>query len=299
MRHLEIDVANTAELLAAEAYGAGALLRWERSAAEAGPYAEGGTAALVPGTELYDVWDAAGVETTWYRTRVSDAAGTTFSAYSAPRSPVTSLVSPAEVRALVQSRLSDADLQAVIDREEAALARLVGPLAGERTQTWFVGDASGPWPVYGFDPPGGFDAVHRGARVASDRMAPLMLLRPADSAGVVDGSTAVDPQDVRLIRNGTQLERASGGWNGPVVAATYTPNDRAEVVRVVIALCRLTLGDTGYASETIGDYSYARSESVTDLRRALARSLGTAPRRGTVAVRTSSDTARVGTVAAP
>ena len=103
MRHLEIEVTNAAELLATEAYGAGALLRWESSAAEAGAYVEGGTLALVSGTTLYDVWDAAGIETTWYRTRISDAAGTTFSAYSDPRSPVTSLVSIAEVRALVES----------------------------------------------------------------------------------------------------------------------------------------------------------------------------------------------------
>ena len=139
MRHLEIEVANAAELLATEAYGAGALLRWESSAAEVGTYVEGGTEALVSGTTLYDVWDAAGTETTWYRTRVSDAAGTTFSAYSAPRSPVTSLVSIAEVRALVNSRLGDVDLGAVIDREEAWLAGRVGPLTGERTDTFTPG----------------------------------------------------------------------------------------------------------------------------------------------------------------
>ena len=117
MRHLEIEITNTAELLAPEAYGGGALLRWERSATEAGAYVEGGTVALVAGSSLYDVWDAAGIETTWYRWRISNTGGTTFSAYSAPLSPVTSLVSIAEVRALVKSRLSDVDLQAVIDGE--------------------------------------------------------------------------------------------------------------------------------------------------------------------------------------
>ena len=139
MRHLEIEVTNADELLATEAYGAGALLRWESSATEAGTYVEGGTEALVSGTTLYDVWDAAGIETTWYRTRISDAAGTTFSAYSDPRSPVTSVVSIAEVRALVNSRLSDVDLQAVIDREEAWLAGRVGALVGERTDTFRPG----------------------------------------------------------------------------------------------------------------------------------------------------------------
>ena len=93
-----IEVANADELLATEAYGAGALLRWESSAAEAGTYVEGGTEALVSGTTLYDVWDAAGIETTWYRTRVSDAAGTTFSAYSDARSPVRSDISASDFR---------------------------------------------------------------------------------------------------------------------------------------------------------------------------------------------------------
>lgn len=84
MIHLQVTVANAAELLATQAYGAGALLRWESGALQAGPFVEGGTVALVSGTSLYDVWDAAGVVGTWYRTRISNSGGTTFSAYSAP-----------------------------------------------------------------------------------------------------------------------------------------------------------------------------------------------------------------------
>ena len=57
MRHLEIEVTNAAELLATEASGAGALLRWESSATEAGPYVEGGTEAQR--VKFYtDLWHA-------------------------------------------------------------------------------------------------------------------------------------------------------------------------------------------------------------------------------------------------
>lgn len=85
MIHFQVTVLNTAQLLATPAYGAGALLRWETSATQLGTYAEGGTVPLVSGTDLYDVWDSPGTPgVTWSKTRVSDAAGTTFSAYSVP-----------------------------------------------------------------------------------------------------------------------------------------------------------------------------------------------------------------------
>lgn len=250
MRHLEIEVTNVAELLATEAYGAGARLRWESSAAEAGAYVEGGTLALVAGTTLYDVWDAAGIETTWYRTRISDAAGTTFSAYAAPRSPVTSLVSIAEVRALINSRLGDVDLQAVIDREEAWLAGRVGSLVGVRTDTFR---------------PGLGDTT-------------LYLRRRAPSVVVTDdGASLVPDTDYRFtpssgaIRRGTTLGPLA--WRG-VVTVTSTPSDTAAVKRAVIELVRGTVGETGLDAESIGDYAYTRGESAGRVGRAgLARSI--------------------------
>lgn len=250
MRHLEIEVTNVDELLATEAYGAGALLRWERAAIEAGPYAEGGTVALVSGTSLYDVWDSAGVETTWYRTRISNAGGTTFSAYSDPRSPVTSVTSVAEVRALVNSGLSDIDLQAVIDREEAWLAGQVGPLAGQRVDTFR---------------PGFSDTI-------------LYLRRRTDAVAVTDDGVALvaDTDYVFTPANGAIRRgsaRAESSW-GELVTVTWTPTDEAAVKRAVIELVRATVGETGLESETIGDYSYTRGESASRVGRSeLARSI--------------------------
>ena len=59
---------------------------------------------------------------------------------------MSSFVSIAEVRALVRSRLSDTDLQVVIDREEAWLAGKVGTLTGARTDTYRP--SPGDQPVY-------------------------------------------------------------------------------------------------------------------------------------------------------
>ena len=272
MRHLEIEVTNAAELLATEAYGAGALLRWERAATGTGAYTEGGTKALVSGTILYDVWDAAGIETTWYRTRISNAGGTTFSAYAAPLSPVTSLASIAEVRALVQSDLGDVDLQAVIDREEAWLARRVGALAGARTQTFHIRTAD-----------------------ADD---PLWLRRPTSAVTVTDAAVTVTA--VRLLRDGAMVEKTSGSWTGPVTVA-YTPSDIEEVRRAIVALVRLTLDDSSFESESISDYSYSRGSadgaaSPNAQRAAIVRELVPFPGPGTIRLRSPYESGRVGAV---
>jgi hypothetical protein len=295
MIHLTVTVANTAELLDAQAYGPGALLRWESADAQAGSFAEGGTVALVSGTSSYDIWDAAGIAATWYRTRISTAGATSFSAYSAAfQPPVPSLVTPAQVKALVQTMLTDDQVQDVIDREEATLARQITALSGSRTQLVYSGDPAslGLW----WDPA----AWEPGTRVwiLSDRMAPIWLLRPTDAVTVKDNGLTVAGSDVRLLNRGRLVERASGGWRGPLVEVTYTPNDALEVTRVVIELCRLTMTETGYNSERIGDYGYTRSlpggESPTATRKALIRSLQTHLVHSTMRVRTSSEDGRVG-----
>src|SRR4051812_15402423 len=92
-----------------------------------------------------------------------------------------SLVSPAQVRALVDTDLSDPDLADVIAREEAALARAIGPLAGERTETMYI-------------------AWHPDAHEL-----PLALRRPTDAVTVEDNGVDVTA-DVRLHGNGRVIE---------------------------------------------------------------------------------------------
>ena len=248
MRHLEIEVTNADELLATEAYGAGAPLRWESSATETGTYVEGGTQPLTAGVVLYDIWDAAGIETTWYRTRISNVGATTFSAYSAPRSPITSVTSLAEVRALVTTPLSDIDLQAVIDREEAWLTGKVGQLSGPRTDEYLPG--------YGDTP--------------------LYLRRRAESVAILDAGVALAASEFVFTPSTGMIRRgwpSAAGWQAPV-SVTYTPSDLSDVKRVVIELVRGTVGESILQSETIGAYSYTRGGTADRPSRAgLARSL--------------------------
>jgi hypothetical protein len=147
-----------------------------------------------------------------------------------------SLVTVAEVRALVSTDLSDDDLQDVIDREEAELAHRIGPLTGARTET-FTPDHS----------------AHR-----------LYLRRPTNAVTVTSDGEAVtlgdDDGEYRLVKHGSALHLNNNTWGGTVTAA-YTPNDELRVRRVLIELIRLTTTETGYVSERIGQYSYSKAQT--------------------------------------
>ena len=76
---------NPDELLNAGAYGAGALIRIQSSATEAGAFADltgtgsTPTIAIVSGTRSYTGYDPNGTASTWYRSRYKNAAGTRLS----------------------------------------------------------------------------------------------------------------------------------------------------------------------------------------------------------------------------
>lgn len=80
---LKLLVENPDELLNTGAYGAGALIRVERSTTGGSGYAEIGTVALVGGQTIYTYYDQAGSTSSWYRTRYSNAGNTVDSDYSA------------------------------------------------------------------------------------------------------------------------------------------------------------------------------------------------------------------------
>ncbi len=209
----------------------------------------------------------------------------------------------ADLRALVPSPLTDDQLTSIIAREEAALARQITDLSGERTQAFYIGDPAARgiwWDVVSMSWPEG-RSPWATLWMMSDRMGPLGLLRPTDTVTVVDNGVTVSPGDIRLLRQGTLVERASGGWQGPLVEVTYTPNDALEVVRVVIELCRMTMTETGFQRETIGDYTYQKhlrpAPGEIDPRKALIRSLMTHLPKGTMRIRTSSEDDRIGAVA--
>lgn len=82
---VRITITNPDDLL--RDYGAGALIRLERAATEAGVYSEVDTETLVTQTYSYEIWDGAGTSASWYRYRISDSGNTIQSAYSEPESP--------------------------------------------------------------------------------------------------------------------------------------------------------------------------------------------------------------------
>ncbi|HSW41757.1 MAG TPA: hypothetical protein VLM76_04540 [Patescibacteria group bacterium] len=150
-----------------------------------------------------------------------------------------------EVRPLVETGLTDADLRAVIDREEGWLAGRIGALTGVRTDTFR---------------PGLTDT-------------PIYIPRRADSVVVTDNGQAVAPADLRFVPASGMVRRITGVWAGPVTV-TYTPSDGDAVRRAVIELVRGTLAETGSDAETIGDYSYDRGDATARLGRGdLARSV--------------------------
>lgn len=136
----------------------------------------------------------------------------------------------------------DAVAQNIIDETEAWLARRIGPLDGERTETFYVG----------------VSAAH----------GKLSLRRYTDSVDVTDGGSAVAAGHYRLVDNGSAIHlkyaAPSQWWTGPYVEVTYTPNDEDEVRRVLFMLLAMAVdehADGPYQSETIGDYSYTKGSA--------------------------------------
>lgn len=170
-----------------------------------------------------------------------------------------SLVTPTEVKALVQTSLSDSQLQTVIDREEAWLALRIGQLSGARTQTFY---------------PRRYNE-------------PLYLKRYTSSVTVTNNGEAVTAGEAygnyRLLGEGSIVALVGTQWlssttgigYGPVTVA-YTPSDSDAVKAAIIDLIRLRVTDSGYVSESIGQYSYQtlQAPGARDLtRRAIVRGL--------------------------
>lgn len=79
------------EMLETTKYGAGAVVRIERSSSLGGSYAEIGTAPLVANQLIVEYDDATGTTSSWYRTRYSDSGNTKQSDYSPEFQPATEI----------------------------------------------------------------------------------------------------------------------------------------------------------------------------------------------------------------
>jgi hypothetical protein len=239
------------------AYGTGALLRVESAEANTGPWAEVATAALVSGTYLYPIDDETptGHPGAWYRSRVSDAAGSSFSDYSAAfeAGVVPGLLSVADFRQVVRSELPDEALQFYLDSEQEAIEKAVGPL-GSVTELY----------------------MHSAQRRGGDL---LMLHNRASSIQqVIDCDITLEPADYILSRTGLMIRRLNtgpnpawgwGGWGfgnpfgfgywypNQLITVTYTRfDDTLSRKRVQLHLVKLDLNSVpGLQGQTVGEWS--------------------------------------------
>jgi hypothetical protein len=120
-------------------YGAGAKVYLYSSATEAGAYALVTSVAIVSGTESYEIWDSAGSDTTWYKSRIGDATATTFSEYSDPfqvgaQEGYTSLVR-VKRHLKVTNTADDAYILDCVDSANAWLTAEVGRFYGPSADT--------------------------------------------------------------------------------------------------------------------------------------------------------------------
>lgn len=137
------------------------------------------------------------------------------------------------VLADAQSRVGDAVTQEMIDGVETWLASQVGPLDGQRTETFYLSQRRDSREVDG-----------------------LWLSRRTDAASLeMDGDALSDGTDYRLI-GGLLVERISDGaaW-GDTAVATYTPTDEDIVVESIYDLLSYRSTPSNLQSVRIGQYS--------------------------------------------
>lgn len=235
-----------------ELYGAGAKVHLERAASEAGPFTEIDEQSLVAGTDIYTFADDA-VSTSWYRFFLSKADDSDASESSEPfqvRPPL--VVTAGQVRALVETPLSDVLLEEIISREQDLLADEIGPLTGERTEVI---------------------TVSAGATSASVRT--RRRTATGSLSVLANGATTTDLRlggDGRTITPLASSGYQRGYWAG-ALEVTYTPADRAKVETWLIELVRARLATTGFASETAETYSYTAGPSHDEVMAAAKRDL--------------------------
>ena len=151
------------------------------------------------------------------------------------------LVAPADVKALISTSLTDAQLQQVIERVEAKVIRRYGPHYSASTTV--VTET-----LYGLT-----QSLYMRRRLAS-----ISAITEYQTLDALTGS-ALTTTAWHLRGDEGRIQRMPEGarW-GSRVLTVYTPEDDSQQRRdVIIKLVRLSLERTGMKSESIaGEYSY-------------------------------------------
>jgi hypothetical protein len=147
-----------------------------------------------------------------------------------------SLVTIAEVRAVVQTDRDDTQLQAIIDREEDEMVARLGDHGPDGAT---------------FQVRGGGSALYLSRPLASITSI-TERIRPSDTPVTVDPDT--------YWASGAGVIERAGTW-APLVTVVGIPADIARRKQVLIELVRLALEQTAMRSESVaGEYSYTAPE---------------------------------------
>jgi hypothetical protein len=228
-------------------YGAGAKVYLQSAATENGSYSAVANTVIVSGTENYEFWDANGTDSTWYRTRVGNTGGTSFSDFSGSfQVRAAPVLTVAQLRDFVPSNLGDASLQAILDDALQTVDDALGP-TGDVTE-WLT--ASGP--LLSLSTP--CSAV---TSIVTD---------PNWSTWYSAGGITLDPTDYEVSGTGRVLRRLRTGvnpswWWGGVTITYQRPSDTTLRVRATVELVKLTLAWSGY----LGESTQSESRSFGDL----------------------------------
>lgn len=162
------------------------------------------------------------------------------------------LLTPISLREHVETDLSDAALQCILDSEEAEIVRRYGPHA--TASETLAGGAR--WLI-----------------LARDAASVTQIVETADGLDTALGA------DAYRLWPGGRIERLDAIW-APRVAVTYTPREETAQRRLaLINLCKLAIAYSGLKSEGVGSGDYqATALDYTGEREKLLR--GLAPRGG-------------------
>ena len=151
---------------------------------------------------------------------------------------MTSLVSPADVRALVKNDLTDLQLQGVIDRIEAQVTERIGAPQDDSMSTTITKTFRGEG-YYLFMPTEIYAVV-----------------------GIVEDGNTLTRDEYQTWAGGVIERLPSESYWGDRITVTYKPTDNRKVrTQVIIDLTRIAIERTAMKAESIGgEYSYTAPE---------------------------------------
>lgn len=169
-----------------------------------------------------------------------------------------SLTAVAEVRALVATTLTDAQLQIVIDRVEADITERIGAPYTDANTTISETVAGGYADLYLKRPISSVSTVTEYSSLSSES---------GEALTAADGDFFVWPNEGRLVR------LANGGrWGARVVVAYVPADDRHKWKQAVTDLVRLIVNHQAMKAESVaGEYSYTAPDYEVEKRRILKR----------------------------